>query len=208
MKAHGVCLLAVFLFMLLARPARAQLQWDARRPGGWTHPEASAAVAADPDTVEGQYLAAVALMQQGRFARARRRLEDLSKKHPQTLLEDKITFRIAECLYYEKRYTQARDKLRNFDFSPEGVLYGWGRDQGLYTIDTSSAEIADVNPVAVGPFLQSIVFTPQGELLGVRNDRGVDGLIEEIYEIDPETGAAAPRATGIRRDLRGLVFIP
>jgi hypothetical protein len=52
------------------------------------------------------------------------------------------------------------------------------------------------------------VFTPDGELLGVRNDRGVDGLIEEIYEIDLATGAAAPQATGIRRDLRGLVFIP
>jgi WD40 repeat protein len=97
---------------------------------------------------------------------------------------------------------------QSLDFSPDGVLFGWGRDQGLYTIDTSTAEIADVNPVAVGPFLQSIVFAPDGELLGVRNDRGVDGLIEEIYEIDPATGAAAPQAIGIRRDLRGLVFIP
>jgi len=97
---------------------------------------------------------------------------------------------------------------QSLDFSPDGVLYGWGRDEGLYTIDPLTAEIRDVNPIAVGPFLQSIAFTPTGALFGIRNDRGADGLVEEIYEVDPTTGAATPHAVGPRCDLRGLVFIP
>jgi len=97
---------------------------------------------------------------------------------------------------------------QSLDFSPEGVLYGWGRDEGLYTIDPESAEIHDVNPVAIGPFLQSIAFDASGRLFGIRNDRGPEGLVEEIYEVDPATGAAWPQAVGPRLDLRGLVFLP
>lgn len=97
---------------------------------------------------------------------------------------------------------------QSLEFSPEGVLYAWGRDRGLYTIDTRTAEIEDVNPVAVGPFLQSLAFAPDGRLLGVRTDRGVEGSVEEIYEVDLETGTAAPLAIGVHRDLRGIVFVP
>ncbi len=97
---------------------------------------------------------------------------------------------------------------QSLDFSPDGTLYGWGRDRGLYTLNTRTAEISDVNPIAVGPFLQSIAFTPSGGLFGIRTDRGPEGPVEEIYEIDPTTGAATPRALGARRDLRGLVYIP
>ena len=97
---------------------------------------------------------------------------------------------------------------QSLEFSPEGVLYGWGRDRGLYTIDPRTAEIEDVNPVAVGPFLQSLAFDRDGRLLGVRNDRDGEGSVEEIYEVDPETGTAIPLAVGEHRDLRGLVFVP
>ncbi|MCH6562376.1 MAG: hypothetical protein IH800_08165 [Myxococcales bacterium] len=97
---------------------------------------------------------------------------------------------------------------QSLDFSPDGTLYGWGRDRGLYTVDTRTAEISDVNPIAIGPFLQSIAFTPGGGLFGIRTDRGAEGLVEEIYEIDPTTGAATPHTLGPRLDLRGLVYIP
>ena len=43
---------------------------------------------------------------------------------------------------------------------------------------------------AVGPFLQSSVFHASGRLSGIRNDRGPEGLVEEIYEVDSGTGAA------------------
>lgn len=111
MRTIASLMTAALFFGTLCLPARAQLQWDAKS-GAVREAPAPEEVQAEPGSVEAAYMDAYALMQKGKFKRARTRLAKLLKKHPRTVLRDKIEFRLAECLYYEKEYTDSYEMLQ------------------------------------------------------------------------------------------------
>ncbi len=71
------------------------------------------------------------------------------------------------------------------DFSPQGVLFGWSRDDGLLTIDPVDGTYTPVNPGGTtgSPFMQSLAFTRDGLLFGT------DG--NDLYTVDVATSATA-----------------
>jgi len=102
----------VFLFFaILSWPAGAQMKWDAKGDA-WKEIPPPSDAQAEPGSVEAAYMDAYALMQKGKFKTARARLTKLLKKHPRTVLRDKIEFRIAECLYYRREYTDSYEMLQ------------------------------------------------------------------------------------------------
>jgi len=105
-------LMTVFLFVgILCCPAGAQMKWDAKGDA-WQEAPPPPESRAEPGSVEEAYMDAYALMKKGKFKSARGRLTKLLKKHPRTVLRDKIEFRIAECLYYRKEYTDSYEMLQ------------------------------------------------------------------------------------------------
>lgn len=93
------------------------------------------------------------------------------------------------------------------DFRADGTLFGWDALLGLVRIDTSNGALTDVSGTVAGPIMQSIVFAPDGSLLGISQPTG--GLPEYLYQIDIATGvptliAMVSPGTGIR----GMAFVP
>ncbi|MEM7305386.1 MAG: hypothetical protein AAF682_01885 [Planctomycetota bacterium] len=87
----------------------------------------------------------------------------------------------------------------------DGTLYGWklatesSLSRGLITIDTTTAQVTDVNPVSDPAInVQGLAFQPDGRLYGAGT---------HIYTVDPATGAA-DRIGALGAYVRGLEFLP
>jgi hypothetical protein len=92
-----------------------------------------------------------------------------------------------------------RTFLAGLAFSPEGVLYGWDARSGLVVIDTFTGAASAVRPgVTSTPDILTIAFAPNGDLFGAR---------EDLYAIDPSTGAFALIGGGGYSDVRGIEFL-
>ncbi|MFH0965267.1 MAG: outer membrane protein assembly factor BamD [Planctomycetota bacterium] len=117
MRTLRIAWLGVSVLLLVPAGAHAQLRWDAREQA-WSGAK-KAQVSAEPGSPEAEYLDAVSMMEAGAFRPALRKLEALQAQHPQSLLREKILFRIAECRYHRKDYRGAYDKLRELGFSTE-----------------------------------------------------------------------------------------
>ena len=88
--------------------------------------------------------------------------------------------------------------ISGLDFSPEGMLYGWGFN-GLVIVDTESGNVTDVNDaIGAEANISSITFTDDGRLFG-----GGDAL----YEIDVETGEVTFIGEGGYSNLGGIEAI-
>ena len=88
--------------------------------------------------------------------------------------------------------------ISGLDFSPKGMLYGWGFN-GLVIVDTESGNVTDVNDaIGAEANISSITFTDDGRLFG-----GGDAL----YEIDVETGEVTFIGEGGYSNLRGIEAI-
>jgi len=92
--------------------------------------------------------------------------------------------------------------IQALTFGSDGTLYGWdvGAGVGLVTLNPANGSGADVNSL-VGEAnidVQSLAFSPEGTLYGVRNS---------LYLIDPGTGVPIKVGTGGLSDLRGIEFL-
>ena len=88
--------------------------------------------------------------------------------------------------------------ISGLDFSPKGMLYGWGFN-GLVIVDTESGNVTDVNDaIGAEANISSITFTDDGRLFG-----GGDAL----YEIDVETGEVTFIGEGGYSNLGGIEAI-
>jgi hypothetical protein len=89
--------------------------------------------------------------------------------------------------------------VQGFDIAPNGTFYAWDGFAGLLTVDPVTGATTDVNPSNGGTAsIQSIVFAPDGRLFGAR---------EQLFSIDPETGAYSAIGTGDGIDRRGIEWI-
>jgi hypothetical protein len=102
--------------------------------------------------------------------------------------------------------------LQSLTTGLDGKLYSWNNDLGLLTIDASTAQATDVNPLinsSLPSTLQSLALAPNGKLVGVIDVSDNNRL----YEIDPATGAAtligqspSPTPLGLE-SVRGIEFL-
>lgn len=94
-----------------------------------------------------------------------------------------------------------RPGTQALDFSPAGVLYGWDVNGiGLFTINTVSGTITDVNPSIDGSTnIQGLAFADDSALYGAADSF--------FYKINVATGAATLIGTGSYSDVRGLAFL-
>jgi hypothetical protein len=90
------------------------------------------------------------------------------------------------------------------EFSPDGTLFGFDPDFGLFTFDFGTGFTIDVNPVLVEPNFSAIAFDEDGRLIGTLND----GFAASYFEIDPGTGLSSLLSTGPRTIIRGMVAVP
>jgi hypothetical protein len=89
--------------------------------------------------------------------------------------------------------------VQGLDFSPSGSLYAWDVDFGLLTVDPSTGTATDVNPSIGGTAaIQSLVFAPDGRLFGAR---------QQLFSINPLTGAFSPIGPGGGPDIRGIEWL-
>jgi hypothetical protein len=89
--------------------------------------------------------------------------------------------------------------VQGLDFSPGGSLYAWDVNEGLLIVDPITGAAVDVNSSVGGTAaIQSIVFAPDGRLFGAR---------QQLFSIDPNTGAFAPIGPGSGLDVRGIEWI-
>ena len=89
--------------------------------------------------------------------------------------------------------------VQGLDISPSGEFYAWDIFDGLLTVDPLTGAATDLNPTIGGTAdIQSIVFAPDGTLFGAN---------ENLYEIDPATGAFTQIGSGSGLDVRGIEFI-
>jgi hypothetical protein len=95
------------------------------------------------------------------------------------------------------------DGIQSLDFSPQGVLYGWGLGQtigvGLVTFNLVTGRATDVNPAVYGTAdIQSIVFAPDGNLYGARDALYRINVASEALTLIGSSGA----------DIRGIEVVP
>lgn len=89
--------------------------------------------------------------------------------------------------------------VQALDVAPNGTIYGWDNGFGLLTVNPLTGLATDVNPSIRGTAdIQSIVFAPDGRLFGAR---------QQLYSINPATGAFIPIGPGGGIDLRGIEWI-
>ena len=88
-------------------------------------------------------------------------------------------------------------KLAAMTFSGTGELYAWSFDDGLITINPSTAAVSIINPgLSTIPFLQSIAFDETGMLYGVDSSK--------IYSIDLADSTTTQRGTTSNRAFNGV----
>ena len=89
--------------------------------------------------------------------------------------------------------------VQALDFSPSGSLYAWDVNFGLLIVDPITGAATDINPSIGGTAaIQSLVFAPDGRLFGAR---------QQLFSIDPLTGAFSPIGPGGGPDIRGIEWI-
>lgn len=98
----------------------------------------------------------------------------------------------------------------------EGLLYSWHQEDGLVIVDPETASTSNVNP-AVGTerytMMQSLAFSPSGDLYGVNAITAGSPLGHALYKIDVDSGV--PSLIGksplfpapIYETLRGIEFV-
>src|SRR3954469_17210020 len=89
--------------------------------------------------------------------------------------------------------------VQGLDYSPSGLLYAWDVNDGLLLVDAATGAAADVNLTTGGtPPIQSIVFAPDGRLFGAR---------EQLFSINPLSGAFTAIGPGNGPDIRGIEWV-
>jgi len=82
------------------------------------------------------------------------------------------------------------NSLQSLTTGPEGLLYSWDGAAGLVTIDPVTGVGTEVDPNSGSgftPLIQSLAFSPKGDLIGVTETLNQNGL----YSINPSTGEAS-----------------
>jgi len=89
--------------------------------------------------------------------------------------------------------------VQGFDISPNNTFYAWDVVEGLLIVDPVTGNATDLNLTIGGTGdIQSIAFAPDGSLFGAR---------ENLYRIDPTTGAFDQIGVGLGFDIRGIEFV-
>ncbi len=89
--------------------------------------------------------------------------------------------------------------VQGLDYSPSGLLYAWDVIDGLLVVDPLTGVAVDVNSSIGGTAaIQSIVFAPDGRLFGAR---------QQLFSINPLTGAFTPIGVGNGPDIRGIEWM-
>jgi hypothetical protein len=183
----------------LARDASGALYSVGNGPGGGP----TALVRLDPATGAGTF---VRFLQQPTDVRAlafssadvlfaiRHDPDDFDRPH------DLVTIDVATGAVKPVGNTGVRG-IQALTFSPSGTLYGWSIHFGLVVIDPQTGSATQVDPAATPgsvPDIQSLAFAPDGTLYGAR---------EQLYVVDPKSGAATSVGSGGYTDLRGIEFL-
>jgi hypothetical protein len=89
--------------------------------------------------------------------------------------------------------------VQGLDYSPSGLLYAWDVNDGLLIVNPVTGAAVDVNSSIGGTAaIQSIVFAPDGRLFGAR---------QQLFSINPLTGAYTPIGVGNGPDIRGIEWM-
>lgn len=89
--------------------------------------------------------------------------------------------------------------VQGLDYSPSGLLYAWDVNDGLLIVNPVTGSAVDVNSSIGGTgAIQSIVFAPDGRLFGAS---------QQLYSINPLTGAFTPIGVGNGPDIRGIEWM-
>src|SRR5262249_15888323 len=100
-------------------------------------------------------------------------------------------------------------------YGPGGLLYVWGRDQGLEVVDpaTGMAVAVGAAPSPAQPGMLSLAADASGSIFGSAPGPNGSGGARVLYRIDPATGVATllgdlgdPNAIGF--GLTGLASLP
>jgi len=104
--------------------------------------------------------------------------------------------------------------LQSLATGPGGTLYSWDRNKGLVTIDPMTAQGTDVNPLVGGSgadHIQSLAFSPSGNLFGITTINNGADRMHALYEIDTTTGAlsfiGSSPPPGKFDTIRGIEFL-
>jgi hypothetical protein len=88
--------------------------------------------------------------------------------------------------------------IQDMTFAADGTLYAWSVDNGLITIDPTTAQATDVNGLFDGTSsIQAIAFAPDGTLYGAGH---------QLYVIDRITGQFTQIGTADLGDIRGMAY--
>jgi hypothetical protein len=89
--------------------------------------------------------------------------------------------------------------VQGLDFSPSGLLYSWDVINGLLIVNPVTGAAVDVNSSIGGTgAIQSIVFAPDGRLFGAS---------QQLFSINPLTGAFTAIGVGNGPDIRGIEWV-
>ncbi len=93
--------------------------------------------------------------------------------------------------------------LQGLEFGADGVLYGWTVTGGLVRVNTTTAQVTDVNGLANDG-------TPNIQTLAIGFDGQMYGGGDALYRIDTLTGAYTQIGPkwGSSLDMRGMAFVP
>jgi WD40 repeat protein len=91
--------------------------------------------------------------------------------------------------------------IQALEFSPDGTLYAWDSSDGLLTVNPATGAASAVSAEAPQALIQSIGFTPTGDMFGVAQN--------QFYRIDPIDGSLTQIGSFISGvSLRGIAYVP